>query len=100
MNKTRKPHYADLTNLDELLEMLDVAWYEAVDGRYHEVPSWGPETPEVRTRINRSSPEGDIVSWDTTSEPHRYLMRRWTPADRVEHRFYIDRRYQQSPDLS
>ena len=70
---------AQAESLDHLLSLLrqrGEEWYEAVGGCYAgNVPTWGPETEQVRRLINSSGPEGDIVSWDTRGEVHRYLMR-------------------------
>ena len=43
-------------------------WYESVDGSYHDIPTWGPETPQVAALIASSCGDGDIVSWDTRPE--------------------------------
>lgn len=77
-------------SLEALLAMMNDEVYEALDGSYSSLPTWGPETAEVARRIGASCAEGDIVSWDTRQEPHRYLMRQWTPAQRPEHRFSIE----------
>jgi hypothetical protein len=68
--------------IQELLTMLNDAWYDSVRGEYHTVPSWGPETASVQSQIARSWDDGDIVSWDTRDpdpRKHLYLRRRWTP---------------------
>ncbi len=42
------------------------------------MPTWGPETEEVKDQIGMSGPSGDIVSWDTTDPDeteHRYIRR-------------------------
>ena len=62
-------------SLDDLADELDHDAYEASNGDYTQLPTWGKETPEVKRRIAASGSERDIVSWDTRSTPHRYLMR-------------------------
>lgn len=50
--------------------------YEPLEGVYTSLPTWGEEDAEVKRRIAASCDSGDIVSWDTRAEPHRYLVRR------------------------
>lgn len=68
-------------SLDELLAELTPEAYAASDGSYTSLPTWGEPTDEVVRRIRASCGDGDIVSWDTTAEPHRYLMRLARPAE-------------------
>lgn len=68
--------YREATTLDELL--LAIRDEDDLDPEYNNVPTWGPETDQVRAYIAQSGPNGDIVSWDTKdADPvkHRYLMR-------------------------
>jgi hypothetical protein len=82
-------------SLAELLRLLGDSWYEFVEGEYHHVPTWGPETPAVAAQISPSCADGDIVSWDTRASDmrkHRYLRRDWNLAHeegRPEQLFYI-----------
>lgn len=63
--------------LDELCSLMGEQVYEVLDGVYAgRVPTWGERTPEVERQVSASGPSGDIVSWDTTATPHRYLVRR------------------------
>ena len=78
--------------LSELLDAMDDDAYEELDGEYSSLPHWGPVTPEVEEQIRGGCPEGDIVSWDTTSprvKDHRYLRREWWPANKPENEFRI-----------
>ncbi len=73
---TIRPEQA--TTITELRDALTHEWYEASDGDYYGVPSWGQRTAYVQELIYASCPECDIASWDTTSADvadHRYLMR-------------------------
>jgi hypothetical protein len=84
-------------SLESLLRKLSDEWYDAVDGSYEGVPTFGPRTAIVAELIRGSCAEGDIVSWDTRADDpaeHRYIMRRWTPAlasqpNGSEHEFQI-----------
>ncbi len=62
--------------LDELCSLLGEEVYEVLDGVYAGAPTWGERTPEIERQIGASGASGDIVSWDTTQTPHRYLVRR------------------------
>lgn len=62
-------------SLDDLVEDLDHDAYQASNGDYTKLPTWGDRTEEVERRIAVSGPEKDLVSWDTRSTPHRYLVR-------------------------
>ena len=82
--------------LTELLAQLDDAWYQENEGVYAgRVPTFGPETEDVKARIGASCADGDIVSWDTRAvnvSDHLYLIRRWTPASQQqENEFSIER---------
>lgn len=69
--------------IEELLPLLDDEWYEAVEGCYSDLPTWGSETQSVREQINYSCGDGDIVSWDTRdpdARKHLYLRRTTDPA--------------------
>ena len=68
------------TSITELAAILDDEWYDAIEGCYTHLPTWGAKTDAVESLIGRSCAEGDIVSWDTTAtDPmaHQYLMRTW-----------------------
>ena len=82
--------------LAELLPQLNDTWYDENEGIYAgRVPTFGPETEEVKARIGASCADGDIVSWDTRDADvsnHLYLVRRWTPASQQqENEFAIER---------
>ena len=62
-------------SLDDLADELDHDVYEASNGAYTALPTWGERTAEVEPHIAPRGPERDLVSWDTRSPPHRYLMR-------------------------
>jgi diphthamide synthase (EF-2-diphthine--ammonia ligase) len=53
---------------------------------YQRLPRWGKETAEVTRRILVSGPEVELVSWDTRTLPHRYLVR---VLDGEAHRFEV-----------
>ena len=78
--------------IQELLSQLDDEWYDAVEGSYSAVPTWGPETRTVAEQIGLSCAEGDIVSWDTRDcdeSNHVYLRRDWHPGCKPKHRFSV-----------
>jgi hypothetical protein len=80
-------------SLDALLQAMDAEAYEASDGSYAHLPTWGPQTPRVQQLMLESGPHGDLVSWDTRAadaREHRYLRRTWTPAASRPHYFWIE----------
>ena len=84
----------EIETIHRLLVITSDDWYEAIEGTYTSLPTWGPRTPEVDSRIAASCADGDIVSWDTTAADvadHLYLMRRWTPAADTQQEFRIER---------
>lgn len=62
----------DLKDLQKILSELS---YDFWSDDYASIPTWGEQTPEVRRLINAASAAKDLVSWDTTVSPPRYLMR-------------------------
>lgn len=82
-------------SLNELRKRMSDDVYERLEGVYSSLPTWGEQTPAVRSLIGRSCADRDIVSWDTRPKDvnsHRYLMRSWFPAHEAhqpEHRFSI-----------
>jgi hypothetical protein len=73
-----------LDALETALERDGEAWYTAelegvqYRGNYDGIPTFGARTAVVESLVNASGNEGDILSWDTTSDDpaaHRYLMR-------------------------
>lgn len=82
-------------SINELATILDDEWYDAAEGSYANLPTWGSETEAVKSLIGSSCAEGDIVSWDTRDPDvmqHLYLVRTWNRANQgfqPEHEFKI-----------
>lgn len=78
----RRLNCTQATSLDELLRAVkrteDDDWSDGESRGLvaSDLPTFGPRTAEVRSRINASGPDGEILSWDTRDEGvERYLMR-------------------------
>ena len=67
-------------SLDELLAAVrrteDSDWSDGESAGLvaSDLPTFGPRTAEVRSRVNASGPSGEILSWDTRGKTERYLM--------------------------
>lgn len=87
LDYTRLIDLSGVETLDDLLECMDPKAYMRSNGSYGDMPTWGPETARVHHLIAASCGDVDIVSWDTRTEPHRYLMRHMDaerPVFRIE----------------